>query len=156
MKPWKVAIIIGALAVMGLLAAVAIASGADKAISDAGHGGSGRCEGDGTGRMNGPQVSAESQALAEEHSAEMRAWQERYGDDPNSAEAQSALKALRDEHRQDMQGLTRGNGGGRGAASSGCDGVDCDSGDCDGAGHGQGNGQGHGTGQGMLGGGSVW
>lgn len=168
MRPWKVALVVGALAVFGLLAAVAIASGADKAAFGAQDGGA-QCDGDGVehtgagsggsgGMMRGSAGSAEAQQIAEEHSAAMEDWYERYGDDPDSPEAQSALQAVRDAHRADMQQL----GGGRGldAAAEDCDSAECagsaNDGECGEQHEGDAEGQGHGQGNGAMGGGNGW
>jgi len=151
MRPWKVALFVGALAVVGLFAAVAIASGADEARSGVQDHGAGQCDDEGTMR-GGQRVGEESGTMRGlGASDEMQAWREEYGDDPTSTEAQSALQAIRDGHRADMQELM-GQVGHGGAAE------DCDSGDCkgvaandrcDGAGvsygqdgHGQGGGNG--------------
>lgn len=142
MKPWKVALLVGALVGVGLLAAVAIASGADKSISGAQERGTGQCDGDGAlreGRANGQAGGMLRGAGA---SSEMQTWRDRYGDDPNSSEARSALQAIRDEHRADAQALMGGNGG-------------C-TGDGDGQGQGFGHGQGYGQGGGMTGDGNGW
>lgn len=130
-KSWKVATIIGVLAAVGLLAAVAIASGADTAISGVGERGSARCDGDGAGRLNEAETLEGSEAFAEGHRADM----------------QGLMRG---------SGLGRGAGSRR---CEGTDSDDCDCvghGQRLGRGQGCGQGDGHGEGQGVLGGGNVW
>ena len=161
MRPWKVALLVGALAVVGLLAAVAIASGADQSLSGTGERGVGQCDGDGLsskGQGSGEQGGMMRGLGASE---EMAAWLDEYGDDPNSVEAQNALQRIRDEHRAEMQ--EAGVGHGFGNATGECDSGDREnssgSGVCDregGQGQGRGEGQGNGQGGGMMGDGNGW
>jgi hypothetical protein len=169
MRPWKVALLVGALAVVGLLTAVAIASGADKAAFGVRDGGGAQCDGDGVqhagegsggsgGMTRGAAGSVETQQIAEEHAAAMQDWYQRYGDDPNSPEACSALRAIRDEHRAEMQQL--GGGRGLGAAAEDCDSADCagsaNGGECGEHHEGYGEGLGNGKGNGAMGDGNGW
>ncbi len=127
MKPWKLAVIVGALAVIGLLAAVAIASGADRMI-----GNGAACDGDGVGIRAADGTGAGGRGFG--GSEEMQAWRDQYGADPDSAEAQAALDVLRAQHQAQNQ--------------SGDDGTyDCD---------GTGTGGGYGRGAGMMDGGNGW
>ena len=73
------------------------------------------------------------QELRAEHQKEMQAWAAQYGSDPSSAEAQAALRKLRQEHWNDMQQLfkklgikapaTAGPGGGMMRGAGGCGGA---------------------------------
>jgi hypothetical protein len=45
------------------------------------------------------------QDLMEEHRADMQAWSDKYGENPDSAAAQEAFQGLRTEHRQKMNEL---------------------------------------------------
>jgi hypothetical protein len=92
MKPWKLAVVVGALAVVGLLAAVAIASGADRMI-----GNGAVCDGDGVGTRAADGTGAGGRGFG--GSEEMQAWRDQYGADPDSAEAQAALDLLRTQYQ---------------------------------------------------------
>ena len=73
------------------------------------------------------------QELRAEHQKEMQEWDEQYGSDPSSAEAQAALQKLRQEHWSDMQKLfkklgikapaTAGPGSGMMRGAGGCGGA---------------------------------
>ena len=53
-----------------------------------------------SGLLQDPQAREDMQALREEHRDEMRAWWDKYGEDPSSDAAQKALDELREEHRR--------------------------------------------------------
>jgi hypothetical protein len=158
-KRWKTIVIAVMVAAIGL-SVVAAAYGATK-TTRAGKG-RGAC---GT-LMKNPQAVKDMQALRAEHQKEMQAWWDKYGSDPNSAEAQAALKALRTEHWNDMKALFRkygvelpanagpgtcgGGNGMMGGGSGGCGGGGCAGGN-DTTGTGYGNGM-MGGGSGMMGG----
>jgi hypothetical protein len=133
MRPWKVAVIVGVLAAVGLLAAVAIASGADRQLV-----GGDRAACDGSGAAARTQDAGTRGFGA---SGEMRAWREQYADDPYSAEAQAALDALRAQHQAENQAGDPEACVGDGDA---------------GGGYGRGGGSGYGHGGGMMGGGDEW
>jgi hypothetical protein len=109
--------------------------------------------------MSNPQALKDMRVLRAEHPQEMQAWSDRYGADPSSTEARTALQKLRQEHWSDMRelfkkyGITapRGAGPGSGQKGGGCGGA------CGGAGSGSGSqGAGYGmmgSGGGMMGGG---
>jgi hypothetical protein len=147
-KRWKTIVIAVMVAAIGL-SVVAAAYGATK-TTRAGKG-RGAC---GT-LMKNPQAVKDMQALRAEHQKEMQAWWDKYGSDPNSAEAQAALKALRTEHWNDMKALFRkygvelpanagpgtcgGGNGMMGGGSGGCGGGGCAGGnDTTGTGYGNG------------------
>jgi hypothetical protein len=111
--------------------------------------------------MGNPKAAKAMQDLRAEHRQEMQAWRDEYRADPSSAEAQSALRALREEHWNDMRDLFKklgisiptgaGPGGkmrGSGACGAACDGVGRGAGAQSG---GNGNGM-MGSGGGMMGG----
>jgi hypothetical protein len=65
--------------------------------------------GPGTGGQQGPQLTQEQRQqildLMNEHRADMQAWSQKYGDNPQSDAAQKALQELRTEHAQEIQKL---------------------------------------------------
>ncbi len=134
MKVWKVALLAGALVAVGLAAAVAIAAGADEAVSG-GRGASGADDrglvegqahgcGEAGGGGRGVLSTEAAEELAVLHGEAMDAWHAQYGDDPESDAAQAALQRIRDDHRAAMQALTGGRGAGQ--AVTGHEGEDCD------------------------------
>ena len=129
-RPWKLAAIVGVPAAVALLAAVAIASGADRRF--VGGDRVAACDGSGHAVRARDEVSREMWGFGA--SEVMCAWREQYVNDPCRAEAQTALNALRAEHRADTE---------VGEACSG----DGDAGDLYSLGHGCG---------GMMGGGDEW
>jgi hypothetical protein len=104
-----------------------------------------------------------------EHRQEMQAWYDKFGSDPNTGDAQTALKTLRQEHWSDMKalfkefgvavpkgagpGICGGQGGMMGNGGSGPCGGGSGAG-CAGPGSGTGN-QGSGYGGGMMGNGGM-
>jgi hypothetical protein len=156
MRLWKVAILVGALALVGLLAGVAIAASADTTVSGtAGHGTGEHVgqEGQGQGHGNGGEGGGNASSRGLGASEEMAAWRDKYGDDPQSAEAQQALEAIREEHRSEMESLGGGSGAGKGSdkAENGHGSAECDEsgtiGECDGEDEAHAYGQGGGSGQ---------
>jgi len=166
-KHWKMIVIAAAVAVVGL-SVVAVASGAAKVKNPfRGRAACGQL-------MSNPKAVAAMKALRVEHRGEMKAWFDKYGGGPASAEAQAALKELRTEHWNDMKALFKqfdikvptgtgpgscgGQGGmmGGGMMGNGGNGS-CGGGGgagCAGPGSGTGN-QGTGYGGGMMGGASY-
>jgi len=57
--------------------------------------------------MGGAVTVTDMQAQHAEHQADMQAWFDRYGADPNSATARAALDKLRAEHWSDMRALLK-------------------------------------------------
>ena len=169
MKTWQRALVIGTAAAVAVLAVATVASGFgafDRGTPFGGMGGGMMFAADGertggegwrgcggSGLMQDPQAREEMWALRDEHRDEMRAWWDKYGDDPQSAEAQGALGELREEHRADMlklfekygltppddvgQGGRGGCGLGGGPAAGGCGGTGA--GGCGGQGSGWGD-----------------
>ncbi len=132
MKKWRVVLILAAVAV-GALAASVVATRADAAgrvqrgLSGRGAGACGRL-------TSNPEAVKAMQGLRDEHMKDMRAWYDKYGQDPTSTAAQQALQKLREEHFSEMQSLFKkygiaaprvapspGNGWGPGAGA--CDGY---------------------------------
>ena len=148
-RHWKTIAVVAAVAVIGL-SVVAVAYGATRSTTTRRAAGNAAC---GT-LMGNPKAVRAMQALRTEHQADMQAWYEQYGSDPQSAEAQAALQQLRDEHWNDMRDLFKkfgikaparpGQGGGMMGGSGGCGGA------CGGTGA-SGAGQGTGYGGGMMG-----
>ncbi len=170
MRTWKLALLIGGLSAVAVFAAAAIAfgaGGADRGLPFGGGmmaaaGGPDGTDGawrgcGGIGLLQDPQAREDMQSLREEHRDEMRAWWDKYGEDPSSDAAQKALGELRAEHADDMRALFEKYGvappaglgeGGRGGSGFG--------GACGGPG-GQGcGGQGWNGGQGMMGDSEGW
>jgi hypothetical protein len=170
MRTWKFALLIGGLSAVAVFAAAAIAFGAGgadhglpfgggmMAVAGGPDGTDGAWRGcGGIGLLQDPQAREDMQSLREEHRDEMRAWWDKYGEDPSSDAAQKALGELRAEHADDMQALFEKYGvappaglgeGGRGGSGFG--------GACGGSG-GQGcGGQGWNGGQGMMGDSEGW
>jgi hypothetical protein len=149
-RQWKSIAIVTAVAVIAL-SVVAVAYGATRTTWHAA--GSNACD----ALMGNPKAVKAMQTLRAEHQKEMQAWNDQYGADPSSAEAQASLRQLREEHWNDMRGLLKklgikvpeGYGPGRMMRGSG----DC--GGCGGAGSGSAAGvQGGGFGNGMMGSGN--
>jgi hypothetical protein len=90
--------IVAVVAVVGL-SVVAVASGAAKVKNPfRGRAACGQL-------MSNPKAVAAMQALRDEHRQEMQAWYDKFGNDPNTVDAQSALKTLRQQHWNDMKAL---------------------------------------------------
>jgi hypothetical protein len=53
--------------------------------------------------MSDPSAMKAMQPLHAEHLKDIQAWQAQYGTDPQSAEAQAALKTMREEHVREMR-----------------------------------------------------
>jgi len=170
MRTWKLALLIGGLSAVAVFAAAAIAFGAGGADRGVPFGGGMMAAADGpdgrddawrgcggAGQLEDPQARADTQALRTEHREDMRAWWDKYGENPSSDAAQKALDELRAEHADDMRALFEKYGieppaglgeGGRGGSGFG--------GACGGPG-GQGcGGQGWNGGQGMMDGSGGW
>jgi hypothetical protein len=155
---WKTIVIAVTVAAIGL-SLVAVAYGATKTTR------AGKSRGACATLMTNPQAVKDMQALRAEHQKDMQAWWDKYGSDPNSAEAQAAMKALRTEHWNDMKALfakygvalpanagpgTCGGGGNGMMGGGGCGGAAGGAG-CAGPGTGGSN---TGAGYGMMGGGT--
>jgi hypothetical protein len=158
-KHWKTLAIAAVVAVLGL-SVVAAAYGATK-----GSGSTKRTRtlaGACAQLFKNPQAVQDMQALRAEHQKEMQEWSTTYGNDPTSADAQAALKALRTEHWNDMKALFEkygvklpanagpGNGGYGMMGGGGCGGAGCGAGGVGCGGLGQSGSTG--TGYGMMGG----
>ena len=114
--------------------------------------------------MSNPQAVQDMQLLRAEHQKDMQDWWTKYGSAPNSADAQTALKALRTEHWNDMKQLFQkygikvpagagpGSLGGFGMMGGAYGGCGAGGGGCGGAGNGGAAGAGYG---GMMGGGMM-
>ena len=118
-RHWKMIVIVAVVGVLAL-AAAAVALGAGPAKWRPG-GGGGAC---GT-LMSNPKALRAMQDLRVEHQKDVQAWSDKYGADPGGAEAQSALRALRQAHWNDMRdlfkrfGIAVPSGGTRGAGACG-------------------------------------
>jgi hypothetical protein len=136
------------------LSLVAVAYGATRTQTERRAAGNGACG----VLMNDPEALDAMQALRTEHLKERQAWYKQFGSDPSSAEAQTALQDLREEHWNDMRGLLEKLGvelpegagpGGMMGSGGGCGGG------CGAAGAGAGQGAGYGgmmgSGGGMMG-----
>jgi hypothetical protein len=96
-------LVIGAV---GLVALAAIFGATRATAATSMHRGAESAQGTSAGcerLMSDPAAVKAMQPLHAEHVRDMQAWQERFGTDPSSAEAQAALKALRREHLRDMR-----------------------------------------------------
>jgi hypothetical protein len=131
MRLWKVALVVGVLATIGLLAAVAIASGADRQLIGGERAAARDCSGDAASAQH-----AGSHGFGA--SEEMRAWREQYGENPYGDEAQAALDALRAQHQAENE-------------AGGDEACGCDDDEIRGLG-----GEGYGRGGAMMGGGNEW
>jgi hypothetical protein len=149
MKTWKLALLIGGLTSLAVFSVGAIAFGAGAggrhvpfgggmmtAAGDRADDGWRGCEG--RGLLQDPEARDDLAKLREEHRADMRAWQEKYGTDPSSDAARKALDELRAEHLKEMralfekygveppqglgEGAQRGSGWGGACGGRGCDG----------------------------------
>jgi hypothetical protein len=112
------------------LSVVAVAYGATRTTATKRAAGNGACG----ALMSNPKALKAMQALRTEHRADMKAWYDQYGSDPQGAEAQAALQQLRDEHWNDMQQLFKkfgikapttqpGQSGGMMGGAGGCGGA---------------------------------
>ena len=96
-----------------------------------------------------PQAREDLAKLREEHRADMRAWWDKFGDEPTSDAARTAFDELRAEHADEMRallekyGIEAPDGLGRGGPSGGCGSGGC-------------GGEGRGSGRGMMGDGGAW
>lgn len=102
MKRWTLPLVLGAVG----LVALAVGFGASRATatavpraSSSAHNGDAGCE----RLMSNPAAMKAMQPLHAEHVKDMQAWQARYGTDPQSDEAQAALKTMRKEHVREMR-----------------------------------------------------
>jgi hypothetical protein len=97
-KNWQMIVIVAVVAVVGL-STVAVASGAAKVKNPfRGRAACGQL-------MSNPKAVAAMQALRDKHRQEMQAWYDTSGADRSGAEAQAALKTLRQEQWNDMKAL---------------------------------------------------
>ena len=148
-RHWKTIALVAVVAAVAL-SVVAVAYGATRTTTRRAAG-NGAC----SALMNNPKALKAMQSLRAEHQKDMQAWNEQYGSDPSSAEAQAALQTLREEHWNDMRELFKklgikapagaGPGGGMMRGAGGCGGA------CGGAGASGAGSQGTGYGGGMMG-----
>ena len=139
MKGFRIAIILGVVAAVALVAAIVTAhAGVVRPIGPGGGEwrppvvaarGSGQSGGPGAGAIGqvNPEALKALEELRDQHVKDMQAWWSKYGQDPMSAAAQKALTQLRNEHRTELQELLkkydlqlgRGLGYGRALGSEG-------------------------------------
>jgi hypothetical protein len=101
-RSWRTWILVGAASVtVGLLLFTTGAGAATRKAVPKLWGGGGSCG----ALMSNPDAVKGMQDLRVEHRADMQAWWQKYGSDPQSAAAQEALRALRQEHWNDMRAL---------------------------------------------------
>ena len=100
MRQWKTLAVVGVVAVIALsIVAVAYAqTGTRYGVQRRGVCGA---------LMANPRAIEAMQGLRVEHRKEMRVWRDKYGGDPNSTEAQDALRQLRQEHWNDVRALLK-------------------------------------------------
>src|SRR5450830_1018306 len=102
MKRWTLPLVLCAVALVALAAAFGVsratAATSMHLASTAAQSGSAGCY----RLMSDPASSKAMQPLHTAHVKDMQAWQERYGKDPTSAEAQAALKTMRKQHVREM------------------------------------------------------
>ena len=103
MKRWTLPLVLGAVGLVALAAAFGVsratAATSMHRASTAAQSGSAGCY----RLMSDPASSKAMQPLHTAHVKDMQAWQERYGKDPTSAEAQAALKTMRKQHVREMR-----------------------------------------------------
>src|SRR5450759_2128838 len=103
MKRWTLPLVLGAVGLVALAAAFGVsratAATSMHLASTAAQSGSAGCY----RLMSDPASSKAMQPLHTAHVKDMQAWQERYGKDPTSAEAQAALKTMRKQHVREMR-----------------------------------------------------
>lgn len=106
MSRWTLPVVIGAVALAATAAAFGVSrAGAatlmhQSAASGAGGGGH-------QGMMGKPAAMKAMLPLHAVHVKDMQAWQDKYRNDPTSAEAQAALKQMRKEHVAEMRTTLR-------------------------------------------------
>ncbi|HET6495274.1 MAG TPA: hypothetical protein VFH61_07930 [Thermoleophilia bacterium] len=102
MKQWTLPLVLGAVGLVALAAGFGASRATATAVprtSSSAQDGSAGCE----RLMSDPVAVKAMQPLHAEHVKDMQAWQAQYGTDPQSAEAQAALKTMRQEHVREMR-----------------------------------------------------
>ena len=102
MKRWTLPLVLGAVGLVALVAGFGASGATATSMYRAANG----VQGGGAGcerLMNDPAAVKVMQTLRGEHVMDMQAWDARYGTDPQSDEAQAALKAMRKEHAREMR-----------------------------------------------------
>jgi hypothetical protein len=103
MKRWTLPLVLGTIGLVALAAGFGVsratAATSMHRTSTGTHSGSAGCD----RLMSDPSAMKAMQPLHAEHVKDMQAWQAQYGTDPQSTEAQAALKTMRNEHVREMR-----------------------------------------------------
>ena len=103
MKRWTLPLVLGAVGLVALAAAFGVsratAATSMHRASTGAQGGSAGCN-----RLVSDSAAVKAmQPLHADHVKDMQAWQKQYGKHPTSAEAQAALKTMREQHVREMR-----------------------------------------------------
>jgi hypothetical protein len=103
MKRWTLPLVLGTVGLVALAAGFGVSRAMAATLM---HRTSPDTQSGGVGldrMMSDPSAMKAMQPLHAEHLKDMQAWQAQYGTDPQSVEAQAALKTMRKEHVREMQ-----------------------------------------------------